>query len=504
MIWLLACDWGWWLGEPPGIPVDEPDSGVEPTLQCLPQIELAEEHVLEGDIVELVASCATGAEATFSVEGASGSWEGETWAWTPGLDEAGTRELVLWAELEAGSEQTRTTVHVVDAIEDPDNVTVDPLTYLFEWGVPVVHIDPDGELYRDYHGATVWYRGAELRGEAKIRGATSSNYPKPGYALRFDDEQDFSADGLGDKDHLNLATPFDDNSYVRQKLVYDTWLELGDDRLGVESFFAVVYVEGAYKGLFTAMERVDDELADEAGYDRDGNLYKGVDWDANFFPWGYDGEPKETLHDGYEKKEGEPAEGEEGAFDDLDAFVGWVLSALSDELVEDAESWMELEEFVDWYVLTRAVAGDDSIGKNMYLYRDPELCCFKYVPWDFNHSYGQNWYTGRVAAETWDDYGEDNGLFRKLASTGLFEERMAEVVEGPFSAEAQLAKVDAYYAVMERSAQRDWAVWAEAYRTYEGWVDKRDDDWTSFEEEQEYLREWIEGRVEVLKTGSDR
>ena len=503
MILLVACDWVWWLGEPPGIPLDGEDSAsLDPTEQCLPQVQLAEEHVVEGERVELEVWCATGASADFEVEDVDGSWTGSRWVWTPALDDAGTHELEVLAP--DFDEQTRVTVHVVDAISDPDNEPVDPLAYQLEWGVPVVHIDPDGELYRDYHGATVHYRGTELRGEAKIRGATSSNYPKPGYALRFEDDEDFSADGLGKKDHLNLATPFDDNSYVRQKLVYDTWLELGEDRLGVESFFAVVYVEGEYEGLFVARERVDDELADEAGYDRDGNLYKGVDWDANFFPWGYDGEPKDTLHDGYEKKEGEPADVEEGAYDDLDAFVGWVLGATPDELVEEADAWMELDEFVDWYVLTRAVAGDDSIGKNMYLYRDPALCCFKYVPWDFNHSYGQNWHTARVSADTWADYGEENGLFRKLERTGLLEERLAEVLEGPFSAESQLEKVDAYYALIQRSAERDWAVWEEAYRTYEGWAEKRDDDWTSFEEEQAYLRAWIEARHEVLETGSDR
>jgi len=498
VILLLACDWSWWLGSPSVW--WEADSGLaQPTAGCLPQAWVAEEHVLEGEPVVVTVACASGIDASFSIGDRSGTWEGSQFTWVTGLASAGRHEIQVWAEREGTWPETVVaTVHVVDAVEHPDNEPVDPLTYELEWGVPVLHLEAHEELDQHYGPATLHYRGEAHEAEMKIRGATSSHYPKPGYTLRFAEDLDFGEDGLPVKDHLVLTTLFDDNSYVRQKLVYDTWLALGEGRLGVHSFFAVVYLDGEYEGLFLAMERVDDELADALGWDRDGNLYKAVTWDANFYRYGTSGEVKETLHDGYEKKEGKPVEGEDGAFDDLEELVAFVADSRTDAFFEEADERLALDEFVDWYVLTRAVAGDDSIGKNAYLYNDPTDPRFHYAPWDFNHSYGQDWHTKRVDPDDWEDYTVDNGVFAHLLETGRCDRRLEEALRGPLSAEQQLGRIEGYLATMERSAARDWTVWSEAYATYEGWADIRDD-LTSFEEEVAYVQAWIAAREVVLQ-----
>ena len=84
-----------------------------------------------------------------------------------------------------------------------------------------------------------------------------------------------------------LITSFDDISYVRQKLVYDLWAEMADfqdvHRLTPRTFFAVVYINGEYQGLYTGCDRIDDEFVRHMGFeDGEGNLYKAVSHDANF------------------------------------------------------------------------------------------------------------------------------------------------------------------------------------------------------------------------------
>ena len=64
--------------------------------------------------------------------------------------------------------------------------------------------------------------------------------------------------------HLILTSTFDDTSYVRQKLVYDLWRAMAESqdvqRLTPATFFAIMYLNGAYHGLYLACDRVDDEF----------------------------------------------------------------------------------------------------------------------------------------------------------------------------------------------------------------------------------------------------
>jgi hypothetical protein len=63
---------------------------------------------------------------------------------------------------------------------------------------------------------------------------------------------------------------------------------------------------------------------------------------------------------------------------------------------------IDVEEFADWLLLVGWAIADDSAGKNVYLYHGGEPdgalgLLFRYVPWDFNDSFGQSWQTNRVA-----------------------------------------------------------------------------------------------------------
>jgi hypothetical protein len=83
-----------------------------------------------------------------------------------------------------------------------------------------------------------------------------------------------------------LTSTFDDNSYVRQKLSYDLWAALAASadrpRLAPRTFFAVVYLNAEYHGLYVAVDRIDDEFVEQMGLDGDGELFKAVEHTANW------------------------------------------------------------------------------------------------------------------------------------------------------------------------------------------------------------------------------
>ncbi len=484
----------------------------EPPEACELGSDLASPYLLEGDLVSTDLSCqySFGAaqaqlEPVTLPEGAS--WADPSFSWQTGPADGGRIDLVF-ALTTAGIEGEVPSAETVAfwVADDPsaaDNVPVDPYSYTEEWGLPVLHVSPWSELSSGYVAAELVYQGHHYPCFFKIRGATSSHYPKPGYMLEFEqDELDIEAWGTT-RDHLALITPFDDNSYVRQKLIYDQWAAIADhwgqQRLTPRSYFAVLYLSGTYRGLFMALDRVDNQFLAQQGFDEGSNLYKAVDHDANFYLTDPNGEPKETLHDGYEKEEGLPADD----FSDLDALVTFTGNAEAQELVDGIGEWIDPGEFMDWLLLVHYSLSEDSAGKNCFLSTAVGEQYFRYVPWDFNFSWGQNWRTSRTSTSTLTDYTNVNRIFWAIqqieASDAELWERYRSMAQpgGPLHPDWIRAQVDAYYALIEPSAQRDWEAWSQDYYSYEGWAEYRDaeEDWTDYQGEKAYLYRWLEDRA---------
>jgi spore coat protein H len=502
-------------GEP--APDSEPRRDSDPPVEgeaCEPVATVAQPFGLEGEAIEASFDCGgAGVRSDFDAsvaglpEGAS--FDERSWrvTWTPGPDQGGRYDLALSVRPAADPatfpESAVATLWIADNAGDPANVPPDPEGYTEEWGLPVFHLAPSRPVGQEHVPADITVYGHTYHAEMKIRGAASAGYPKPSYTLRFSDEDlDASPWGMGNKDHLYAITAFDDNSYVRQKLCYDLWLAIAEhweaDRLTPRTFFGVAYLNGTYVGLYTFSDRPDDHFAQEMGLSGEGNLYKAVSHYANFYRT-YGGYPKSTLHDGYEKKEGEPLEGQPGAWDDLDALVAWSADASHETFWQEHPQWLRLDEFMDWLIFVQWTSADDSAGKNSYLYNDPEAFEFRYCPWDFNHSYGQGWYTYRVSSESFNDYRSTNGIFDHLqahaaASEELWDRYHELQDEGPLNATWMVETIDAYFGTIQASAERDWERWGGAYQS--SWSSYNPND---FEREKAYLIEWIEERDAFMR-----
>lgn len=370
------------------------------------------------------------------------------------------------------------------------------MSYPAEFGLPVVAIETAGPITTDDVASTVWIDGVSHTGAVHVRGAASSGYPKPGLTVQVDDHLDLDAWGLGHPDHLVLATTFDDNSYVRQKLCYDLWKAMsvasGDARLTPRTAFVVVYVNGAYNGLYVAIDRIDDRFLGDMGSVGGGNLFKAIDHNANFRLTDVNGDPKSDLAQGYEQKEGVDAA-------DLRDLVQFVGTADGPTFAAGVDAHLDRDEFIDWYLFVRFVAGDDSGGKNDYLYHDPQTGRFRYIPWDFNHSWGQDWMTLRFPPDVANDFRWNNEVFVHLQDdpegAAAIDARQAVDVQGPFADAALRAMLDGYYAAIDRSARRDWSVWGGEYRVYGGWAGWRGDDWTDYDGEKAYVYAWVDARA---------
>lgn len=473
--------------------------------------------VLEQDALTLNLSCAVeGASPSSWIlenvpEGAEFDGTTGTLNWKPGLDQAATYSLQ--ARAMPWEEVATLDIAVVDRVEAADNQPlVDPTTYHEEFGLPVLHLNTDPGVNDDeYTPATIIYRGHTYTGaEAKFRGATSRWYPKRSFTLKFTKQDKFSdpdrAGGFNEKRKIVLITSFDDNSYLRQRLGYELWNRLDPNgHIRVQAYNAVLYLNGEYHGLYTIADHIDGFLMEDFGYNQDGNLYKARDYDANWrrtsgVNFTDEGEalPKATLHDGFTKEEGMPEEGQPGAFDDLDAFVAWAADSSNEEFAATIDTTIARKEYEDWWIWVSFINAADSAGKNSYHYRDPLRAdsLWHCVPWDLNASFGQDWQTLRSGADgsppdAWFKY-VNNLFFRILEDPTLgpaLEARYAEELQGPFATDVVLDLFDSFAAEIEQSALRDEQKWQEKYRNYMLWQQRTD--FTTFQEELEYVRQWI-------------
>lgn len=460
--------------------------------------------LLEGDPLVIQVACDTGiANAGDRFElldlpaGAVYDPATATLSWTPGLDQGGVYSIAITAIdfREVGTVK----IGVADRWDAPDNVpVVDPTIYTEEFGLPVLHLQTAPDITDElYTPAVTVYRGHTYAMEAKLRGAASLGYPKNSYTLKFTKDDKFQepdlAGGFVDKRKLVLISTFDDNAYVRQRLAYELWNALDPEHLQIQVYSGVVFLNGAYYGLYTFSDHVSDYLMEEHGLSQDGNLYKARTHDANFRLAG-----KSSPHDGLTKEEGLPLDGEPGAYDDLDAFITFVDDSSDAEFDADVDAWCDRRDYENWWIFVSLIMGDDSAGKNSYHYHDPLGGPWRFAPWDFNDSFGQTWQSARKGFDVPpEDYTWANEMFVRLLDSDAFgaplrDRYAAALGDGPYAIDQVLARYDAMVDETSVSAHRDEGRWRNEYLAYPGWNWR--DDFTTYDEEVEYMRQWLVDR----------
>lgn len=490
-------------------PPDSDTSSPEPMVvqpKCNPGFE-TDFLGLEGQPINATLTCQSDtslSDLVFKVEnlpeGATFDAATKKITWTPLLNQSGAHPIVV--SIDSLEESATIDLNITDAFEDPNNMLpLDPATYKEEFGLPVLWISYE-PTDREFQPIEFYYRGEKLEAEARLRGASSTSYDKKSYAFKFLSQrlsEDKVAD-FGSRSRMVATSTFDDNSYLRQRLVYTLWNQL-DPTIKLQAYSGVMYINGVFHGLYTFTDQPGEELTQRAGLAPNGNLYKAINHDANFNTVRNNGNAKTTLHDGYEKEEGNPKEGEVGAFDDLDQFVEFVALSSDDEFNAQIEGQTELIDYHKWFLLATYTLSEDSGGKNSYHYHNQtQSLPWTPFPWDFNHSFGQTWTTVRRDSGRINHFTVTNHLFTRLEShpiQGPMRDQLFrnELSQGVFHKDHVLELVSSFENETKRAAQRDWGRWQNQYRGFFRW-DQRTD-FTTYDEEMTYLKSWIEARWQV-------
>lgn len=376
-----------------------------------------------------------------------------------------------------------------------------------EDGLPVLHLYvaqslPDDD---DYRPARVFYRGRCYAVRARYRGETSQSFPKRSFTLDFNDGQTFDepllAGGLSGRRKVALISPFNDNSYIRARLSFTLWSLMSSEHLQVKTFSAVVYLDGKYHGLFTVADHVDRRSLAAQGMDPEGELFKALDKGANFSRWDEVGRLKSSLHQGYEKKEGEPKKGDH-AYASIEQLTAFVADAPPERFRAERGAWMHVEDYEDWWMLAHLAALSDSVTKNAYHFRaQGPTGSWRYIPWDMDASFGQDWNTVRRAPRPMATFPEENRLFARMVEDPAIRqplrERFHTLLHTSLHRDIVQGLIDTYAAEVDHAARKDEALWGDAYRHFPRW--SRRTDLNDFEGEVSYIHSWVDAHWDLLE-----
>ena len=187
---------------------------------------------------------------------------------------------------------------------------------------------------------------------------------------------------------LNFHNAITDGSWMNEVLSHQLFRDAGVP--APRTAYSRVYVtvpgkfEKRFLGLYSLVENIDDNFADERFGTSKGSLFKPVTPEP-FKDLGNDWSKYQQTYD--PKDNPTPAETQR-----VIDFAKLVTHASDDEFAAKLPEYLDLEQFSRFMAGTVWLCALDSIlgpGQNYYMYLDPKTRKFQFFPWDLDHSFGQ-------------------------------------------------------------------------------------------------------------------
>ena len=253
----------------------------------------------------------------------------------------------------------------------------------------------------------------------RLRGNTSRVSQKKSFKLDFNHfvpGRDFY-----DVEKINLNGEHNDVSIIRSKLAWDLFDSIG--MTASRANHVEVYINESYYGLYISVEHIDDTFLSKRFQDDSGNLWRCL-WPADLT---YRGPDPEDYH---------PWIDDERPYDlktNEDEYNFAQLARLVNIINNDPDSLdhvLDITGFIKYLAINILTGSWDdyrSLRNNYYLYYVPNKDQFQFIPYDYDNTFGIDWFDMDWA--TIDPYSYylidnsdrpladiimDNGSFRNL------------------------------------------------------------------------------------------
>ena len=223
----------------------------------------------------------------------------------------------------------------------------------------------------------------------RLRGNTSRDAKKKSFKLSFNT---FKPGGnFYGLDKINLNGEHNDPSIIRAKLCWDLFKDIG--MTASRAAHAAVFINGEYYGLYISVEHVDDEFIKRNYRDFSGNLWKCL-YPADLAYLG-DNPDNYKLYSGDRQPYDLITNEESDDYTQLARLIKIINLTPNNLFADSLESILSIREALKYFALNILVGGWDDywfLKNNYYLYYEPEKDLFHWIPYDYDNTFGIDWF----------------------------------------------------------------------------------------------------------------
>jgi len=366
-------------------------------------------------------------------------------------------------------------------------------------------------------GANYMSDPPELTAAALInyRGASSYNiFDKKQYHIEFHPEEgdlgnlDLALLGMGKGSDWVLNGPFLDRTLLRNHLIFSFSRKILD--WAPDTRLCEVYLDGKYQGVYVLIESVKNDPArlDLTDYglisgrtsyilkrDRDGTEGNLIQTYGRL-----NGYTAFDLSIIYPKAENLTEKQRDYIRKDISKFEEALYSDNFDDPELGYAAYIDVDNFVDYYIISEFTISLDASHLSTYIYRDA-VGKIRMTVWDFNNAFDNYMWFDK---ETDEFVVVENNWFSRLlrdkAFTGKVVARYKELRDGVLSEESLLGQIDEYVLTLGDAIDRNFEIWGykfdEGMLTFDAQGNSRDP--KSYDEAIAQLKECIKLRGEFM------
>ncbi|NWF89589.1 MAG: CotH kinase family protein, partial [Ignavibacteriaceae bacterium] len=252
------------------------------------------------------------------------------------------------------------------------------------------HVESDSEHVAGFRFRNNWIDESVDSIGFRIRGNTSRDAKKKSFKISFNTfnkGRDFYS-----LEKLNLNGEHNDPSIIRSKLCFDLYKTI-NVRASRANHIGL-YINGKYYGLYINVEHIDEEFLKKNFADDSGNLWKCL-YPADLVYHGSDPNVYRTLGgDGrpvYELSTNEL----QLDFTKFAKLIDILNNTPYNIILDSIESVLDVPEVLKYFAMNVLTGSWDdywSLMNNYYLYHEPSEDLFHLIPYDYDNSFGVDWF----------------------------------------------------------------------------------------------------------------
>ncbi|MCX7611519.1 MAG: CotH kinase family protein [Ignavibacterium sp.] len=296
-------------------------------------------------------------------------------------------------------------------------INIDPnaLTWIYN------NVQSDSEHYASIRFKNNWIDEIVDSIGFRLRGNTSRNAKKKSFKISFNTF--IRGRSFYGVDKLNLNGEHNDPSIIRSKLCFDQYKKIGHK--ASRANHVEVYINNKYYGLYISVEHIDDEFLSKHFDDDTGNLWKCL-YPADLRYLGSDPNIYKNL-----KQDGRPVyelttNESIGDFSKLVKLISLLNNTPISVLADSIESFLDVPGVLKYFAINILTGSWDdywSLMNNYYLYHHPKEDKFYLIPYDYDNTYGIDWFNINWATANPYNFPKVASGFRPLS------ERLLQVPE---------------------------------------------------------------------------